>query len=349
MHRFSPQTVLGDLKGPQLSLLLSLAMHGDQAQVELGAHTGWSKHTLERALRELEAQQMVERVHYRLWTLAPAGRAVIDAVVDAAGGEEAAGGRSAPAEPPHAAAERAAGSRAAPGAAPSGAPEGAAEAASERGGRSMGSGDELATDHSLREEGGGTEAEEVEGGARMARQPARRPGQGAGERLSPDRRPPQERDTTGRSPSGAAEPARERTPRDRSRTNTRSPAPAREQQHGDVVVNPDSEQIAINNIIEQMAILREPFVGQERWLARAPLSLVEAWLNYLDALPAAQRRQIRNEAAFLRAKVEAGERPPKRKRRAATEKESGRRTCADCGYSHFVGGPGGVCAGIIKV
>ena len=98
-----------------------------------------------------------------------------------------------------------------------------------------------------------------------------------------------------------------------------------------------------------MALLREPFVGRERWLKRAPLSLVAAWLDYLDALPRTQRQRIHNEAAFLRAKVDAGERPPQRRRRAGAGQAGGRRRCPECSYSHFVGGECGVCAGIIKV
>lgn len=56
--------------------------------------------------------------------------------------------------------------------------------------------------------------------------------------------------------------------------------------------------------------LDPPFENARLWLQEASPRLVQGWLDYLQNLDRESRRRIRNEAAFLRWKVESEEQPP---------------------------------------
>lgn len=100
----------------------------------------------------------------------------------------------------------------------------------------------------------------------------------------------------------------------------------------------------IQRVVRELHSLQPPFSDAAAWLQSAPLALVEGWLAHLRGLDRESRRRIRNQSAFLRAKVDAGEPPPPPTDPAA------RPPCPDCGRAYFdAGGNCLVCLGAISV
>lgn len=97
----------------------------------------------------------------------------------------------------------------------------------------------------------------------------------------------------------------------------------------------------MERLVQRLQMLDPPFSGAGAWLKSAPLGLVEAWVQHMDAMAPDQRRRIRNEAAFLRAKVAAGRAPPR-------ARPTGREPCPQCGRAYFSReGVCLVCAGVV--
>ncbi len=88
--------------------------------------------------------------------------------------------------------------------------------------------------------------------------------------------------------------------------------------------------------------LDPPFENARRWLQEASPRMVQGWLDYLQNLDRESRRRIRNEAAFLRWKVESeAEPPPAPKERAP---------CQRCNKTiHDAEGRCLVCLGLVAV
>lgn len=97
-------------------------------------------------------------------------------------------------------------------------------------------------------------------------------------------------------------------------------------------------------VLQGLAQLRPPFDQAEDWLHDTSVELVGAWLDYLQDMTPQRRRLIRNEAAFLRFKVESGRRPP------ARHADPRRTPCPTCGRTmRDAQGQCLVCAGIVMV
>lgn len=108
--------------------------------------------------------------------------------------------------------------------------------------------------------------------------------------------------------------------------------------------HPSHQDTESASLLPELQRLDPPFDNAEAWLRRVPLQLVEAWLDHLQDMGRERRRPIRNEAAFLRAKVESGRWPPMNRR------DRRRRPCPDCGKAiRDAQGKCLVCAGIVMV
>lgn len=66
----------------------------------------------------------------------------------------------------------------------------------------------------------------------------------------------------------------------------------------------------MTTLARALKALDPPFQNARLWLQEASPRLVQGWLDYLQNLDRESRRRIRNEAAFLRWKVESEEEPP---------------------------------------
>lgn len=63
-------------------------------------------------------------------------------------------------------------------------------------------------------------------------------------------------------------------------------------------------------LAQTLQTLDPPFDNAEQWLQETSPQLVQGWLDYLQSLDREGRRRIRNEAAFVRWKVESEQAPP---------------------------------------
>ncbi len=96
-------------------------------------------------------------------------------------------------------------------------------------------------------------------------------------------------------------------------------------------------------LVVELLALDPPFAQAHEWLRQTNLDLVEAWLAHLRGLDRDSRRAIRNQAAFVRAKVAAGAKPP-------PGKGAGAKPCARCGKGIFDRDKRClVCAGVVRL
>jgi hypothetical protein len=105
-------------------------------------------------------------------------------------------------------------------------------------------------------------------------------------------------------------------------------------------------------LLAALQALDPPFAHAAAWLEEVPLPLVRTWLDYLEAMPWAQRELLHNEAAFLRSRVEQGRPPPapRQRKRTRAANEGQRRACPRCGKRYRNRrGECLYCAGLIQL
>lgn len=99
---------------------------------------------------------------------------------------------------------------------------------------------------------------------------------------------------------------------------------------------------ATKALAQTLSALDPPFDDAEHWLQEVSPQLVEGWLDYLEDLDRESRQRIRNEAAFLRWKVESEQEPP--------PPDKQREPCEACGKAIRDGeGRCLVCLGVVVV
>lgn len=69
MSELSKKAFLRTLKGAPLSILIGLWVHGAMDRKAMIARTGWGKTAVDDALFFLEDLELIERPHYRKWTI----------------------------------------------------------------------------------------------------------------------------------------------------------------------------------------------------------------------------------------------------------------------------------------
>lgn len=80
----------------------------------------------------------------------------------------------------------------------------------------------------------------------------------------------------------------------------------------DLKHHPITSTKEVKALAQALKTLNPPFEHAETWLQKVSPRLVAGWLDHLQNLDHASRAQIRNEAAFLRWKVQAEQEPPPR-------------------------------------
>jgi hypothetical protein len=110
--------------------------------------------------------------------------------------------------------------------------------------------------------------------------------------------------------------------------------------HDDV----DDHQSAINNIIQRLEALDDPFDRAAEWAPQQDQRLLARWVEFLEQAPEAWHNRFTSSTAFMRSRVKAGLPPPPLER-----KRKKRRACVKCGHSLWdADGSCLVCAGVVK-
>lgn len=306
--------LLRRLKGAPLSVLMALALYGEQGRPGLVRRTGWSRSAVSNALNELVDMGLVQRIHFRGWALREElGAALLAPFWGHPRRVEGTPGSPSAVEP------------AFNGSGPEGLP-----------------GSPLAYeglhhnlwDHERLADGFWAErlSENLSRTQGFAGNPSAReqPGRVHAERLPHDLSAP------------------ERFP------GTRSAPHDHDDDHHGIIINNDHHDHHDRHarkmdaeearVLQGLAQLQPPFDQAEDWLHDTSVELVGAWLDYLQEMTPKRRRLIRNEAAFLRFKVESGRYPP------ARHVDPRRAPCPTCGRT--LKDPQGrclVCAGVVMV
>lgn len=306
--------LLRRLKGAPLSVLVALALYGEQGRPGLVRRTGWSRSAVSNALNDLVDMGLVQRIHFRGWALREGLGAALLAPL---WGQP----RRAEGEYENLSAVEPAFDE--PGA--EGMPENPsgyegllhnlwdherladgfwAERLSEDLSRNQG----FANDLSARE------------GPRRVRAERLRHNLSASERLPAFRSASHDHDG------------------DHHRINMNND---HHDHHEDQARKMDAEEA---RVLQGLAQLQPPFDHAEEWLQDTSVELVGAWLDYLQDMTPKRRKLIRNQAAFLRFKVESGRYPP------ARHADPRRAPCPTCGRTlRDAQGQCLVCAGVVMV
>jgi hypothetical protein len=112
--------------------------------------------------------------------------------------------------------------------------------------------------------------------------------------------------------------------------------------HDDHVV--DDDQTSINNIIQRLEALPDPFGGAAEWAPQQDQKLLPKWVDFLEQAPPEWHARFGSSTAFMRTRVEAGLPPPR-----LPSKRAEQRTCAQCGHAMWdADGSCLVCTGVVK-
>jgi hypothetical protein len=107
----------------------------------------------------------------------------------------------------------------------------------------------------------------------------------------------------------------------------------------------DDHQSAINNIIQRLEALDDPFDRAGEWAPQQDQHLLVRWVEFLEQAPEAWHNRFTSSTAFMRTRVEAGLPPPPLDR-----KRKKRRACTRCGHSVWdADGSCLVCAGVVRI
>lgn len=301
------------LKGAPLSTLIALYRYGAGNRRHLSARTGWKKAALDDALRLLQDMGLVARPRFRRWAITAAGQKLLQELLanpqtwaEETGPEEPENGSSATAKKPES-------------------PKSACSTGREK---------------SERPENRSSATTPATETPNNSSPPMTMSNEGASNNSPQTTRvteSPKNRSSV------AEEPQNGHSPHDHDHDNTVM------HDHDDSTIH-DHEQPEHTHagerqdtpaLLRRLAALHPPFDHAPRWLAGTSSGLVIAWLDYLDALPPAERRdRFRNEAGLLRRQVEAGRWPPSTSASAGTRGQPAA-ACPTCGQSHYL--RDGVC------
>jgi hypothetical protein len=112
--------------------------------------------------------------------------------------------------------------------------------------------------------------------------------------------------------------------------------------HDDHVV--DDDQTSINNILQRLEALPDPFGGAAERAPQQDQKLLPKWVDFLEQAPPEWHARFGSSTAFMRTRVEAGLPPPR-----LPSKRPEQRTCAQCGHAMWdADGSCLVCSGVVK-